>query len=131
MLDGVQEGGKDDDGFDTDAAIITGELSALIPDLLEALGGEIGSDARWNRRLRSHLTASGTLNFAQSVLTQQDVHSPALLIAALAITAGAPGGGRIATQTARSRRASRVDAGQATRRPGAGGTPAKHFRAPG
>jgi recombination associated protein RdgC len=46
VLDGVQEGGKDDDGFDTDAAIITGELSALIPDLLGALGGEIGSDAQ-------------------------------------------------------------------------------------
>ena len=33
--------GKDDDGFDTDAAIVTGELSALIPDLIEALGGEL------------------------------------------------------------------------------------------
>lgn len=42
VMDGVQEGGKDDDGFDTDAAILTGELSALIPDLLEALGGEMG-----------------------------------------------------------------------------------------
>lgn len=28
------------DGFDTDAAIATGELSALIGDLLAALGGE-------------------------------------------------------------------------------------------
>jgi recombination associated protein RdgC len=45
VLDGVQKGGKDDDGFDTDAAIITGELSALIPDLLGALGGELGSDS--------------------------------------------------------------------------------------
>lgn len=45
VLDGVQKGGKDDDGFDTDAAIITGELSALIPDLLDALGGEMGSEA--------------------------------------------------------------------------------------
>ena len=47
VMDGVQEGGKDDDGFDTDAAILTGELSALIPDLLEALGGEaeLGSAA--------------------------------------------------------------------------------------
>lgn len=42
VMDGVQEGGKDDDGFDTDAAILTGELSQLIPDLLEALGGEEG-----------------------------------------------------------------------------------------
>ena len=44
VLDGVQENGKDDDGFDTDAAIVTGELSALIPDLLEALGGELSMD---------------------------------------------------------------------------------------
>lgn len=42
VMDGVQEGGKEDDGFDTDAAIFTGELMALIPDLLEALGGEMG-----------------------------------------------------------------------------------------
>ena len=46
VLDGVLEGGKDDDGFDTDAAIVTGELSKLIPDLLEALGGELAIDAQ-------------------------------------------------------------------------------------
>ena len=46
VLDGAQEGGKDDDGFDTDAAIVTGELSKLIPDLLEALGGELSIDAQ-------------------------------------------------------------------------------------
>ena len=45
VMDGVQKGGKDDDGFDTDAAILTGELSALIPDLLEALGGEVQDEA--------------------------------------------------------------------------------------
>lgn len=48
VLDGVQEGGKDDDGFDTDVAILTGELSGLLPDLLDALGGELapgGADA--------------------------------------------------------------------------------------
>ena len=42
VMDGVQEGGKDDDGFDTDAAILTGELTAMLPDLIEALGGEVG-----------------------------------------------------------------------------------------
>ena len=41
VLDGVQDKGKDDDGFDADAAILTGELAAMIPDLLEALGGEL------------------------------------------------------------------------------------------
>lgn len=43
FLDVVFEGnstGKDD-GFDTDTAIATGELRKLLPDLLEALGGEV------------------------------------------------------------------------------------------
>jgi len=41
FLDAVFEGGeKDDGGFDADVAIATGELSKLIPDLIEALGGE-------------------------------------------------------------------------------------------
>lgn len=43
FLDVVFEGastGKDD-GFDADTAIATGELRKLLPDLLEALGGEI------------------------------------------------------------------------------------------
>lgn len=34
-------GDRKDDNFDTDVAIATGELSQLIPDLLEALGGEV------------------------------------------------------------------------------------------
>jgi recombination associated protein RdgC len=34
-------GDRKDDGFDADAAIATGELAQLIPDLLEALGGEV------------------------------------------------------------------------------------------
>lgn len=44
VLDGAQDKGKDDDGFDADAAILTGELAALIPDLLEALGGELSGE---------------------------------------------------------------------------------------
>lgn len=41
FLDTVFEGrGQDDSGFDTDVAIATGELSRMIPDLIEALGGE-------------------------------------------------------------------------------------------
>jgi recombination associated protein RdgC len=35
------DGGKDDEGFDANVAILTGELSQLIPDLIEALGGEM------------------------------------------------------------------------------------------
>jgi len=31
---------SEEDRFDTDAAIVTGELSGLIGDLIEALGGE-------------------------------------------------------------------------------------------
>ena len=41
LLDAVMDGNsKDDSGFDTDVAIATGELSSLLPDLIEALGGE-------------------------------------------------------------------------------------------
>jgi recombination associated protein RdgC len=39
VMEGVKESGED--GFDADAAISTGELSQLIPDLLDALGGEL------------------------------------------------------------------------------------------
>lgn len=38
---GSPTGDAKDSAFDTDAAIATGELSGLIPDLLEALGGEM------------------------------------------------------------------------------------------
>lgn len=41
FLDAVLDGkSKDDSGFDADVAIATGELTKLIPDLIEALGGE-------------------------------------------------------------------------------------------
>jgi len=43
FLDVVFEGASSDkdDGFDADAAIATGELSKLLPDLIDALGGEM------------------------------------------------------------------------------------------
>lgn len=43
VLEGAAEAGQDgaDDDFDAGAAIATGELGRLIPDLVEALGGEI------------------------------------------------------------------------------------------
>jgi recombination associated protein RdgC len=43
FLEGVFEtsGAERADGFDTDTAIATGELRKLLPDLLEALGGEV------------------------------------------------------------------------------------------
>jgi len=37
-------GGKEDNGFDADVAITTGELGQLIPDLILALGGELARD---------------------------------------------------------------------------------------
>ena len=46
FLDGVFEGGSKDtsaDQFDADVAIFTGEVSGLIADLLDALGGEIAA----------------------------------------------------------------------------------------
>jgi recombination associated protein RdgC len=41
VLKEAGDGGKDEDTFDANVAILTGELSQLIPDLLEALGGEM------------------------------------------------------------------------------------------
>jgi recombination associated protein RdgC len=38
--------GRNDDNFDANAAILTGELAQLIPELLEALGGEMAPGAQ-------------------------------------------------------------------------------------
>jgi recombination associated protein RdgC len=48
FLDGVFENpsnGEQEEGFDADIAIATGELSALITDLVQALGGEYGQES--------------------------------------------------------------------------------------
>jgi recombination associated protein RdgC len=42
---GVEEAPKGEDGFDADAAIATGELSGLLSELLESLGGELAAQA--------------------------------------------------------------------------------------
>jgi recombination associated protein RdgC len=49
LLDVVLEGataksGKDDNGFDADVALTTGELGQLVADLIDALGGELQRD---------------------------------------------------------------------------------------
>jgi recombination associated protein RdgC len=41
LKDAEDAKGRDDDNFDANAAILTGELAQLIPDLREALGGEL------------------------------------------------------------------------------------------
>ena len=41
VLDGPDSAGRDEDRFDSDVAIVTGELSKLVPELIEALGGEL------------------------------------------------------------------------------------------
>jgi recombination associated protein RdgC len=45
VTDGAPEPGKDDDGFDADVAILTGELAGMLPDLFLALGGEVDDAA--------------------------------------------------------------------------------------
>lgn len=56
FLDGVFENssGEKEDGFDADAAITTGELGQLIPDLVEALGGEGFGAATSAAQFRQH-----------------------------------------------------------------------------
>lgn len=64
LLDAVMDGqSRDDGGFDTDVAIATGELSRLIPDLIEALGGEgrTGLGAGLPAALQDRAQASETL----------------------------------------------------------------------
>ena len=39
-MEGVDKPGKDEDGFDADATILTGELAGLLPDLMDALGSQ-------------------------------------------------------------------------------------------
>ena len=73
FLDTVFEGTKaDDGGFDTDVAIATGELVKLIPDLIEALGGE---------------SESGVASAAQAVASDRAETAPAASRPPMAATA--------------------------------------------
>lgn len=44
VLEGASSATRDDGGFDADIALMTGELGKLIPDLVDALGGELDRD---------------------------------------------------------------------------------------
>jgi len=44
VLEGASSATKDEDNFDADVALVTGELKQLIPALIEALGGELKPD---------------------------------------------------------------------------------------
>ena len=57
FLDSVLDGVGDEGGFDTDVAIATGELSSLIPDLIDALGGEGRTEL--GQGLRAALSTTG------------------------------------------------------------------------
>jgi recombination associated protein RdgC len=45
VTDGKDANARDDDGFDADVAILTGELAGMLPDLFLALGGEVDDAA--------------------------------------------------------------------------------------
>nr|WP_315539484.1 recombination-associated protein RdgC [uncultured Comamonas sp.] len=64
FLDSVLDEAGEEGGFDTDVAIATGELSRLIPDLVEALGGV--SRSEMGAALPAALTGSGMETSAQT-----------------------------------------------------------------
>ena len=83
FLDTVFEGTKaDDGGFDTDVAIATGELVKLIPDLIEALGGE---------------AESGVANAAQAVAASAAPAAPVTPSSAPSAPARKSAGGGVVT----------------------------------
>ena len=58
FTDAVLDQAGDEGGFDTDVAIATGELSKLIPDLIEALGGEGCTEIGGHAARQSSVTGS-------------------------------------------------------------------------
>ena len=65
FTDSVLDQAGDEGGFDTDVAIATGELTKLIPDLIEALGGEgrteIGQPAASAETLEMRVASKGAV----------------------------------------------------------------------
>ena len=72
LLGAVMDGrSQDDGGFDTDVAILTGELSRLIPDLISALDGEgrTGLGVRVSTSPKATVTGPSTVAVDQNTET--------------------------------------------------------------
>ncbi|HEX5738623.1 MAG TPA: recombination-associated protein RdgC, partial [Hydrogenophaga sp.] len=63
-------------GFDTDVALTTGELQKLIPELIEALGGEMAFDAAAAATLDQDAAPSDVTTAREPVTVDADEEGP-------------------------------------------------------
>lgn len=82
FLEGVfdDRANHDESGFDTDVALSTGELQKLIPELVEALGGELAFDAATASATATHVDKEDSPSFTTMpqvpVTTDADEEGP-------------------------------------------------------
>jgi recombination associated protein RdgC len=78
FLEGVFDDRADDgeSGFDTDVALSTGELQKLIPELIEALGGELAFDAATATAVGNEASPAHTLKAREPVTADADEEGP-------------------------------------------------------